>query len=210
MKRLLYGFYGGAADGSAAAMRLTASARGAWARFRALAALRSRVDRGWSAVPSTTRFDGPVGASRGCRLRLGEHVRFGRGVWLETGDAGRITIGRHVRLNAGTFVVSHAAVTIGDDVLIGEYVSIRDGNHGVADPAAAGPMRLQPIDAEPVTIGDGAWIGRGATVLRGVTIGKEAVVAGNAVVTKDVPEGAVVAGVPAKVVRFRDGFGAEG
>ncbi|MEM7577061.1 MAG: acyltransferase [Planctomycetota bacterium] len=207
MKALVYGLYGAAADAGAAVRRVFAKPCGAGMRFRALVRLRSQVDRKHGGVPATTRFDGAVEASVGCRLSLGEHVRLGRGVWLETGGDGAISIGSHVRVNAGTFIVSHASVTIGDDVLIGEYVSIRDGNHGVANPEEAGPMRKQAIEASTIVIGAGAWVGRGAVVLRGVTIGAEAVVAGNAVVTKDVPEGAIVAGVPAKVVKFRDGFG---
>lgn len=209
MKALAYGMYSAGADAAGAVLRLTRRPCDAWRRFRALAHLRSRIDRNTGSVPATTRFDGGIDASPGCRVTLGEHVRFGRGVWLETGNEGRITIGNHVRVNAGTFVVSHASITIGDDVLIGEYVALRDGNHGTADPEKAGPMREQPIDATPIVIGNGAWIGRGAVVLKGVTIGREAVVAGNAVVTKDVPAGAVVAGVPAKVIKFRDGFGGD-
>ena len=63
----------------------------------------------------------------------------------------------------------------------------------------------QPADG-PVRIGDRVWIGTRAVVLKGVTIGDGAVVAAGAVVTRDVPAGAVVAGVPARVVRTVDGW----
>ncbi len=201
MKDVVYTIYDAVADAHAALARELHGVGQACVRYRALVRLRARVD---GTVPRTTRFDGAVDASPGCRLKLGEHVRFGARVWLETAGAGSITVGSNVRINAGTFIVSHAAVEIGDDVLIGEYVGIRDGNHGVAP---GEPMRQQPHDAAPVQIGDGAWVARGAVVLKGVTIGRGAVVAANAVVTRDVPDGAVVAGVPATVKRFRDGYG---
>ena len=56
-----------------------------------------------------------------------------------------------------------------------------------------------------IRIGDNVWIGAKATITRGVTIGDNAVVGANAVVTRDVPENAVVGGVPAKVIRFANG-----
>jgi acetyltransferase-like isoleucine patch superfamily enzyme len=62
------------------------------------------------------------------------------------------------------------------------------------------------VRVAPVDIGDDVWIGRGALVLPGVTIGDGAVVAAGAVVTKDVPAGSVVAGVPAKVVGRADSW----
>jgi maltose O-acetyltransferase len=56
----------------------------------------------------------------------------------------------------------------------------------------------------PIVIQDNVWIGAGAKVLGGVTIHKGAVIGANAVVTRDIPENAIVAGVPARVIRFRD------
>ncbi|MCH7909529.1 MAG: acyltransferase [Candidatus Hydrogenedentes bacterium] len=149
-------------------------------------------------VPSTTRFDGPVHANANTRLVMGDYCRLGRGAFFETVGNGAIRLGSHVRLNAGCTIVSYAEVRIGDDCLIGEYVTIRDANHGT-DPGQ--PMRLQEHDAAPIAIGDNVWLGRGVMVGKGVTIGSGAVVAANSVVTKDVPSGTVVAGVPAKVIR---------
>jgi acetyltransferase-like isoleucine patch superfamily enzyme len=66
------------------------------------------------------------------------------------------------------------------------------------------PIRLQGIYMRDVRVGNNCWIGYGVCVLRGVTIGDNCVVGTSAVVTKDVPDNAVVAGVPARVVRMRD------
>ncbi len=167
-------------------------------RLWRLARLRARVD---GTVPVTTQFDGPVETGGRVRLELGEHCRMGRRVYLETCEQGSIHIGAHVRLNTGTFIVSYAEVRIGRDCLVGEYVSIRDADHGFATDR---PIRQQPHNARPIRIGDGAWIARGAVVLKGVTIGDGAIVAANSVVTKDVPPMAIVAGAPAHVIGSRD------
>ncbi|NIA16357.1 MAG: acyltransferase, partial [Nitrospiraceae bacterium] len=169
MKALLYGTAGIAAGIIAAAARIATPIAAPLVRLTRLARLRAQV-RGH--VPSTTQFDGPVHAASHTRLHLGQHCRFGRGAFFETSGKGTITIGAHVRLNAGTFIVAADNITIGDDTLIGEYVSIRDADHGM-EPGA--PMRLQPQDAKPITIGRDVWIARGAAILKGVTIGDGAV-----------------------------------
>lgn len=168
-------------------------------RLWRLASLRARVD---GEVPASTQFDGAVETAGQVRLRLGERCRLGRRVFLETCGDGVIRLGRDVRVNAGTFIVAYAEVSVGDDALIGEYVSIRDADHGLAPERL---IRQQGHAAAPVHIGAGAWIGRGAVILRGVTIGAGAVVAANSVVTRDVRPMAIVAGAPARELRARDG-----
>lgn len=171
----------------------------AWqiARLWRLAKLRAQIA---GHVPVSTQFDGPVQVAGRARLTLGEHCRLGRDVFFETAAHGSITVGAHSRINRGTLVVAHARVTIGCDVLIGEYVSIRDADHGST---LGSLMRTQPHTAAPITIGSDVWIARGAVVLKGVTIGEGAIVAANSVVTRDVPAGAIVAGVPARMLRLR-------
>ena len=112
-------------------------------------------------------------------------------------DFGRnIRIGRNVFINMGCTFQDQGGVTIGDGALIGHNVVIATLNHPL-DPA-----RRADLVPAPVVIGEGAWIGSNATILPGVTVGPGAVVAAAAVVTKDVPDGAVVAGTPARVIRY--------
>jgi len=163
------------------------------ARFWRYAWLAARSD---GAIHPSTQFDGPVQLPDRTALVIAAHCRLGRDVFFETAG-GRITLGSHVRINMGSVLVSHASITIGDDCLIGEYVSIRDANHGTARSV---PMRLQPHRATPIVIGNNVWIGRGAVVLRGVTVGDGAVIAANSVVTRDVAAGCLVAGAPARPI----------
>lgn len=113
-----------------------------------------------------------------------------------TSECGKnIRIGKRVFINSGCRFQDHGGVTIGDDALIGHNVTLSTLNHDL-DPAKRKDMRPAPI-----VIGKNVWIGAGSTVLPGVTVGDSAVVAAGAVVTKDVPENTVVAGVPARVVK---------
>lgn len=166
-------------------------------RLWRLASLRSQT-RG--IVPVTTQFDGPVDAIGGGVVELGDGCRLGRGVQLDTGDSGRIAIGAHVRINTGCVIASSSRITIGDDTLMGEYVSIRDSNHGTAREEA---IRTQALTSADVSVGGDVWIGRGSCILSGVTIGDGAVVGANSVVTCDVPANAIFAGVPARQIGSR-------
>ena len=151
-------------------------------------------------VPVSTQFDGPVNVAGTGKLRLGEQCRLGRNVQFETSGAGEIEIGKRVRINAGCVVVANCRMYIGDDTLIGEYVSIRDANHGISKGTL---IRSQEHVAGEIQIGRDVWIGRGSCILKGVTIGDGAVIGANSVVTHDVPENAIFAGAPAEQLGTR-------
>ena len=77
-----------------------------------------------------------------------------------------------------------------------------DFDHGTAE--VERPIREQGIYKRDVRVGHNVWIGYGACILRGVTVGDNAVIGTSAVVTSDVPDDAVVGGVPARVLRMRE------
>ena len=128
----------------------------------------------------------------------GREVIVRRGVYFGRGS--QISIGNNSMIGADAIIGSAAEVKIGSNVLMGPQVLIYTSNHGTS---RGMPMRLQPLHFAPVTIGDDVWIGARCILLPGVTVGDGAVIAAGAVVTKDIPAYAVVAGVPARVLRFR-------
>ncbi len=111
-------------------------------------------------------------------------------------DFGRnITVGKRVFINSGCCFQDQGGITIGDGSLIGHQVVLATLNHDL------NPENRASMIAKPIVIGKNVWIGAHATILSGVTIGDNAVIAAGAVVTKDVPQNAVAAGVPAKVIK---------
>lgn len=111
-------------------------------------------------------------------------------------DCGRnITIGKNVFINACCNFQDQGGIAIGDGSLIGHKVTLATLNHGIA------PDDRQTLYPAPINIGRNVWIGAGATVVSGVTIGDNSIVGAGSVVTKDVPENTIVAGVPARVIR---------
>lgn len=115
---------------------------------------------------------------------------------------GKVTIGDNAYFNRGCYLVAHEALSVGRNSIFGQRVSIHDQDHNTV------PVDVPPNDrgytSSPVRIGENVWVGAGATILRGVTIGDGAVVAAGSVVTKDVPAGALAAGVPARVIKRLD------
>ena len=106
---------------------------------------------------------------------------------------GRLTIGDRVFINSGALVYAHLDVTIEDDVALGLQSIVTDSDmHGIEG---------RPARRAAVTIGAGSWVGMRAMVLPGVRIGRRVVVAAGAVVTGDVEDDLLVAGVPATTVR---------
>lgn len=93
-------------------------------------------------------------------------------------------------------------VTVGDDVLIASHVSIINGGRQHSIDRLDLPIREQPGEYPHITIGADSWIGERALVM--ADVGRHAVVAGGAVVTKPAPDYALVGGVPARLLRFRD------
>lgn len=104
-------------------------------------------------------------------------------------------VGKGVFINFGCTFLDRGGITIEDDVFVGPQVQIVTENHPEQ------PSVRHNVYAKPITIKRGVWIGAGAIVLPGVTVGEHSIVGAGAVVTKDVPDGVIVAGNPACVIR---------
>uniref|UniRef100_UPI002ECFB276 2,3,4,5-tetrahydropyridine-2,6-dicarboxylate N-acetyltransferase n=1 Tax=Tepidibacter aestuarii TaxID=2925782 RepID=UPI002ECFB276 len=117
-----------------------------------------------------------------------------------------VSIGKNAVIMMGAVLNIGAEIGEGTmidmNAVVGARGTIGKNVHLGAGAVVAGV--LEPPSATPVIIGDDVVIGANAVILEGVKIGKEAVVAAGAVVTSDVPEGAVVAGSPAKIVKMKD------
>ena len=96
----------------------------------------------------------------------------------------------------GALMMAAGGITIEDKVLIAANVKLISNNHD--------PYERDVLLCKPVLIKEGAWIGAGSTILPGVTVGRYAIVGSDTVVTKDVPDYAVVVGTPAKVIKYLD------
>jgi acetyltransferase-like isoleucine patch superfamily enzyme len=176
--------------------KLAGPLRRIWRRIYLTARLAADV----SDMDFSVQCDGRVHVSGTANIKLGKRCRLGMEVELRTVEAGHIQIGEDTRLNRGCTLTSYAQIRIDDFTIIGEFVSIRDANHGLK---RGEPMRYQPHTCKPILVGRDVWIGRGSCILPGVTIGEGAVIGANSVVTRDVPDFAIAAGVPAKVIKMR-------
>jgi dTDP-4-amino-4,6-dideoxygalactose transaminase/acetyltransferase-like isoleucine patch superfamily enzyme len=132
----------------------------------------------------------------GCEI--GDHSKVGAFVEIQKGAK----IGRNVKVSSHTFICE--GVTIEDDVFIGHNVSFINDKYPRAT-VNGRPQTEEDWACVPTLVKRGASIGTSATILCGVTIGEQAIVGAGSVVTKDVPAHAVVAGVPAQVIRSQEG-----
>ena len=110
---------------------------------------------------------------------------------------GDVVIGDYTRIGLHNTVIG--PVTIGSHVNIAQGVTVTALNHNYDKPGIR--IDQQGITTRPITIGNDVWIGTRAVILPGVTIGSHCVVAAGAVVTTDVPDNTLVAGIPAKTIR---------
>jgi len=133
-------------------------------------------------------------------IEIGDGVFLGRGTILSCKD-GDITLGPHTNLGFHCEVFSGSTVTVGRHGLFAAYVYLVGGGHEFerADLAVVD----QPRSSRGITLGDNVWLGTGTKVLDGVRLGSHVVVGANAVVNTDLPEGAIAAGVPARILRQR-------
>jgi len=157
---------------------------------------------------------GPRAYLRGLAcIAMGEDFSAGEGLWLEAITRyqeqrfnPKLIIGHHVRISHWSHIACTNSVTIGDHVLIGSKVVVTDHNHGVFRLNGTSPIippARRPLETDrPVCIGSNVWLGDGVVVCPGVTMGEGSIAGANAVVTTDVPPFTLVAGVPARPIRY--------
>lgn len=133
-----------------------------------------------------------------CYRIVGMKVGSGSSIhmWCRFYDPSNIVIGEDTIIGDNAFLDGRAKLTIGNHTVFASSVMVYNAQHDIDD-AFFSPVQM------PVHIGDYVFIGPRAIILPGVTIGDGAVVAAGAVVTRDVPAGSIMGGVPAKVIRKR-------
>lgn len=163
------------------------------------------VARSFASCGAGTVIHLPVKVEGERGIRLGRGVSVGPGSWLvaHVARGAELVIGDHTAISGHCVLAAAQRVTIGASVLIARGVLIVDHNHGRTPTGV--PIRDSGLSQiAPVSIGDGSWLGQNVVVLPGVTIGAGAVVGANSVVREDVPDGALAAGIPARLIGRRD------
>lgn len=135
--------------------------------------------------------------AKGMLSGFGKNVNIEHGAFFASGKD--IFIGDNSGLGLNCRITG--PLTIGNDVMMGPNVSIFTQNHETQD--LTKPMRLQTAPKFAVTVGDDVWIAANVIILPGINIGNHAIIGAGAVVTKDVPDYAVVGGNPARIIKYR-------
>jgi acetyltransferase-like isoleucine patch superfamily enzyme len=156
--------------------------------------------------------DGLIFFGRQLELQIARRgrVEFGRFVWIGDGTKircheGVVEIGAKTVMGQECTISAYQRVRIGEQCVIADRAMFIDFDHGVVE--VERPIRLQGIYKRDIEVGSNVWIGYGACILRGVRVGDNSIVGTNSVVTRDVPANAVVAGIPARVIRMREAPG---
>jgi acetyltransferase-like isoleucine patch superfamily enzyme len=120
----------------------------------------------------------------------------------EIGGLEEIEFGNNIYIGPQCFITAIGGLTLGNDVIIGPKITIMTANHNYEN---AGYLPYdEVIVMKKVTIKDNVWIGANVSIVPGVTIGEGAVIGMGAVVTKDIPNCAIAAGNPAKIIKYRE------
>lgn len=167
-----------------------------WSWFAFLVMKDAKIGKALNAIgwPSLTHRNG--------QINIGDNCFIGKGT-LKVTEGAELEIGDRVLINNGFVISSNEKVCIGNDSLIGEYVSIRDADH--AFDSLELTISKQGMKTAPIVIGDNVWIGRGTVILKGVVIGEGVIIGANSVVTKDIEAHSIVVGNPARLIKSRVG-----
>jgi acetyltransferase-like isoleucine patch superfamily enzyme len=134
----------------------------------------------------------------GARTKIGAYTQIGCTNHFATLGKG-VSIGKDCGIGQFSFIGAAGGVTIGDNVVMGQYVSFHAQQHVFDDPTK--PIREQGVRATGITLESDIWVGAKVTFLDGAYVGRHSVVAAGAVVNGQFPPGSVIGGVPAKVIK---------
>lgn len=132
--------------------------------------------------------------------KIGKWITFYPGISIKTGR--KLVLGDYVDISSGVIIGTDGGVEIGDRTLIGFRAMIISGNHEI--PNNRLPIFYGKNMREKIIIKNDVWIGGYSVILPGVVIGEGSIIAAGAVVTKDVPPFSIVAGIPAKIIKYRE------
>ena len=135
-------------------------------------------------------------------IAIGDQTIFYDNCIFEFREGSRLSIGTNVLFSYGVLLSCSERITIGNDVQVGEYTSIRDATHQYSD--LSYPMKYQKDICKEVYIGNDVWIGRGCLISPGTVISDGVVVAANSVVKGYLEKNGIYGGTPVKLIKYRD------
>jgi acetyltransferase-like isoleucine patch superfamily enzyme len=138
---------------------------------------------------------------RDARVCLGRWSWIGHGTKVRVHE-GQVLIGAKSVLGQECTISAYQHISIGRECIIADRVMMIDFDHGMVE--VERPIRAQGIYMRAVNVGHNVWMGYGSCILRGVTVGDNSVIGTSSVVTCDVPDNAVVGGIPARLIRMRE------
>jgi acetyltransferase-like isoleucine patch superfamily enzyme len=138
------------------------------------------------------------------RIVIGDGSVIQYGAIIETGPGGSIELGRSNSVNPYCVIYGHGGLKTGSYVRIAAHTVIIPANHIYDDPTV--PIAKQGLTLQGIEMGNDIWVGTGCRILDGVTVADGAILAAGSVVNKSVERGAIMGGVPARVLKYRPSF----
>lgn len=134
-------------------------------------------------------------------LKFGNNIHFAKDIHIDVPLNGKLSIGSNTSFTGSTYISSLNEVQIGDDVLIAEFVSIRDSFHQFE---ISSKIRLQQMSTSTIIIGNDCWIGRGTAILKNSHISEGVIIGANSLVNNFISPYSIAFGIPARLKKVRE------